>query len=198
PTASAVRTVEGAGDLRTQSEGTATPTLSPTPLPATPTPSPTKTATPKPSPTPEPRLPITGLRIESIGLETKVVPAKFVEGNGGGTWEVPAFLAGHADKTAGAGALGNAVLLGHIDSIRSGDVFHALPQVAMGDIIEVWSDNRRFRYRVVAIWSVPRDDGSVVQATPTRSISIITCTGQWLPLEQDYSHRLVVRADLVR
>lgn len=197
-TPTTVKAMEAFGEIRVQGVGTATPTQSPTPRPSTPTAIPTKTSTPRPSPTAEPRLPITGLRINSIDLETKVVPAKFIDGSGGGNWEVPAFMAGHADHTAGAGAQGNAVLLGHIDSIRSGDVFHALPHVSMGDIIEIWSENRRFQYRVAAIWSVPRGDSTVVQPTPTRSISLITCTGQWLPLERDYSHRLVVRADLVR
>jgi len=175
-----------------------------TPLSATPSPTPKEqptaspTPTPRPTPTPEPRLAITGLRIPSIGLETKVVPAEFVEGGGGGSWQVPAFVAGHAEFTAGAGAVGNAVLLGHVDSLRSGDVFHDLERVSMGDVIEVWSGDRRFDYRVVAIWSVPRTDGTVMQPTPKPSLSLITCTGRWLPLERDFSHRLVVRAELVR
>ena len=177
----------------TPEEAVATPTST-----ALPTATATGTPTLRPTPTPEPRLPISGLRIASIGLETKVVPARFVEGQGGGTWEVPAFAAGHAEFTAGAGAVGNAVLLGHVDSLRSGDVFRDLARVSMGDTLEVWSGNRRFDYRVVAIWSVPRTDGSVMQPTPKVSLSVITCTGQWLPLERDFSHRLVVRAELVR
>ena len=169
------------------------------PMPsATATLAPTATPTSRPSPTPEPRLPITALRIASIGLETQVVQARYVQGKDGGNWEVPAFVAGHADLTAGAGAPGNAVLLGHVDSIRSGDVFRDLGRVAMGDLVEVWSGNRRFEYRVVAIWSVPRTDGSVMQPTPRPSLTAITCTGQWLPVERDFSHRLVVRAELSR
>ncbi len=170
---------------------------SPTPA-ATPTASATSTPTLRPTPTPEPRLPITGLRIPSIALQTKVVPAEFVEGTDGGNWNVPALVAGHAEFTAGAGAAGNGVLIGHVDSIRSGDVFHNLSGVSMGDSVEVWSGNRRFDYRVVAIWSVPRTDGTVMQPTPKPSLTLITCTGQWLPLQHDFSQRLVVRAELVR
>ncbi len=170
---------------------------SPTPA-ARPAVGPTAPPTLRPTPTPEPRLPITGLRIAGIGLETRVVPASFVEGKDGGSWEVPAFAAGHAEFTAGAGAVGNAVLLGHVDSLRSGDVFRDLARVQVGDTLEVWSANRRFDYRVVATWSVPRTDGTVMQPTPRASLSMITCTGRWLPLERDFSHRLVVRAELVR
>ena len=197
-----VQAATGDGEPRTAPlddvEPIAEETATPTPPPPTPTATATSTPLPRPSPTPEPQLPITGLRIPSIGLETKVVPAKFVDDKNGGTWEVPAFVAGHADHTAGAGAMGNAVLLGHVDSIRSGDVFHALSRVAIGDVVEVWSENRQFIYRVVAIWSVPRSDGTVVQPTPSASLSLITCTGQWLPMDRDFSHRLVVRADLAR
>ena len=190
--ATAVPNAERQAGLRND-EGRGSPTPGPSP-----TPSITSTPTLRPTPTPEPSPPITGLRIPSIGLQTKVVPAEFVEGTDGGSWNVPAFVAGHAEFTAGAGAAGNAVLIGHVDSIRSGDVFHNLSGVSMGDSVEVWSGNRRFDYQVVAIWSVPRTDGTVMQPTPKPSITLITCTGQWLPLQHDFSHRLVVRAELVR
>src|SRR5205807_10290700 len=55
---------------------------------------------------------ITHVAINSIKLDTDVVPAPYSEADGG-TWEIPKFVAGHAEYTAGAGQRGNAVLFGH-------------------------------------------------------------------------------------
>src|SRR5205807_8178289 len=66
-------------------------------------------------------LPITHVEIPAISLSADVVPAGLIERDGGVTWEVPAFKIGHAETTAGAGQPGNAVLLGHVTSVRSGN-----------------------------------------------------------------------------
>ena len=141
-------------------------------------------------------LPITHLAVQRIDLDADVVPAHLVERNGGTTWEVPAFKVGHAETTAGAGAPGNAVLLGHVTSLHSGNVFAHLDEVRVDDAVQVFSDERRFDYRVVAVEHVPRDDGSVLKQGATPTVSLITCTGVWLPTIWDYTERLVVRAEL--
>jgi hypothetical protein len=87
--------------------------------------------------TPEARLPITLPVIASIDLNTDVVPAPLVESNGVRTWLVPAFKAGHLEDTAGAGR-GNAVLMAHVSSLHSGDVFKNLDRVQVGDEVEVF------------------------------------------------------------
>jgi hypothetical protein len=79
------------------------------------------------TPTPEARRPITRLVITSIDLDTDVVAAPLVDSAGVQTWQVPAFKAGHAQDTAGAGQRGNAILIGHVSSLNSGDVFKNLP-----------------------------------------------------------------------
>ncbi|GEM_PF-7112417 len=158
---------------------------------------PTPTPTPLPTPTPIPALPITGVAIPSIGLQAEVVPAAFVEKNGVGNWEVPAFKAGHAQYTAGAGAPGNAVLFGHVTSLHSGNVFADLDKVHTGDLIHLLSGDQDFVYRVVEIRAVPRDDISVIQPTDTPTVTLITCTGTWVPRLWDYDQRLVVRGELL-
>ena len=141
-------------------------------------------------------LPITRVAIPSIGLDAEVVTATFVEKNGGTTWEIPKFKAGHAEYTAGAGDKGNAVLLGHVSSLRSGDVFKDLDQVSIDDTISVFSGDREFKYKVTEIKTVPREDRSMAQTTETPSVTLFTCTGTWLPTIWDYTERLAVRAEL--
>lgn len=144
----------------------------------------------------EPRLPIERVVIPSISLDADVVPAALISTDGVLTWDIPKYKAGHADGTAGAGALGNAVLLGHVDSIRSGDVFRALAQVQVGDRITVHSGAKAFTYEVVETRTVDRTDTSMVQTTDTSSLTLFNCVGQWLPTIWDYTHRFVVRGQL--
>jgi LPXTG-site transpeptidase (sortase) family protein len=155
----------------------------------------------RPTPTPmelpaEARLPIDHITIPSIGLDAGVVQAALIEKDGALTWDIPKQKAGHAEGTAGAGALGNAVLLGHVDSIRSGDVFRDLEKVEVGQLITVRSGSTAYTYEVVEAKVVDRADTSMVQTTQTSSITLFTCHGQWLPTIWDYTHRFVVRADL--
>ena len=150
-----------------------------------------------PAPTPPPFLPITRVVIPRIDLDSEAVPAEIVAQDGGVTWEVPAFKIGHAQSTASAGSPGNAVLVGHVDSRGLGNVFEQLDAARVGDQVAVFSGGeRQFDYRVVDVRKVGRNDVSVVQPTDVPSLTLITCSGLWLPLVTDYAERLVVRAEL--
>ena len=118
--------------------------------------------------------------------------------DGGYTWQVPAFKIGHAETTAGAGEVGNAVLLGHVTSVHSGNAFQELDKVKVADTLQVFSDDLEFDYRVVSLTAVPRSDSSVLQPTQMPSVSLITCSGIWLPTIWDYTERLVVHAELAQ
>ena len=149
------------------------------------------------TPAPEARLPITHLVIASVDLDTDVVAAPLVESDSAQTWQVPAFKAGHADDTAGAGQRGNAVLMGHVSSLHSGDVFKNLDRVQVGDEVEVFSNERQFTYLVYETKAVPRTDLAMVEPTSEPIISLFTCTGVWDPVAWDFTERLFVRARLV-
>jgi LPXTG-site transpeptidase (sortase) family protein len=144
----------------------------------------------------EPR-PITHLALPRIGVDTEVVPAPFVVQGDSGNWYVPPYVAGHAEYTAGAGEPGNAVLLGHVTSISLGNVFEKLDRIPKGDVIRVASGNEEFQYRVSDVLRVSRTDVSVLDQTDVPTVSLITCTGLWLPHLHDYAERLVVRGTLV-
>jgi len=141
--------------------------------------------------------PITHIRLPRLGIDSEVVPSPFVQVADSGTWEVPAFKVGHAEYTAGAGQAGNAVLFGHVTSRNLGNVFQTLERARRGDLVEITSGPEEFTYKVVDVWRVPRTEVSVVEPTEAASASLITCTGAWLPLLNDYAERLVVRAELV-
>jgi LPXTG-site transpeptidase (sortase) family protein len=141
--------------------------------------------------------PIAQVQIPSIRLASDVVPAQLVRAGQAQTWQVPAHKAGHAEGTAGAGGAGNAVLLGHVSSLNAGNVFKDLERVRAGDqVLLTAQDGRAVEYRVAEVRRVSRDDVSVVEDSSTPLVTLITCTGTWLPDAQDYSHRLVVRASL--
>lgn len=141
--------------------------------------------------------PITRLSIPSIDLDTPVVEAPLVERDGASTWEVPKFVAGHAEGTSGPGEPGNAIVIGHVTSLTLGNVFEHLDGVQRGAVIQVFSETKRFDYRVVDIRDVSRVDVSVLAPEATPTISLITCSGLWLPTIWDYTQRLVVRAELI-
>jgi sortase A len=140
--------------------------------------------------------PITRLVIASIDISVEVVPAGLVAVERGVTWQVPAFRVGHAEGTAGAGQVGNAILLGHVTSLHSGHVFQNLERVRTDDVIQLFSDADVFSYRVVSTARVPRSNSDILQPTQTPSLTLITCTGTWLPTIWDYTERLVVHAEL--
>ena len=143
-------------------------------------------------------LAITRVEIPAISLSADVVPAGLIQRDGGMTWEVPAFKIGHAETTAGAGQPGNAVLLGHVTSVRSGNVFANLDQLEVGQAIHVFAETQEFNYTVVSTSHVPRTDTTAIEQGDTPAVSLITCTGVWLPTIWDYTERLVVRAELTQ
>lgn len=142
--------------------------------------------------------PITRLVVESIALDTEVTPAALVEHDDTTTWEVPRFVAGHAEGSAGAGEVGNAILLGHVTSLTRGNVFEHLDRVQPGDTIVVYSAATRFQYVTTSVAAVPRTDTDVLASTDAPTLTLITCAGAWLPVAWDYAERLIVRAELKR
>lgn len=191
------------------------PTATPVSLFITPTTRPTETAvvqgnvrnarpspvsqTPKnqPSPpatsTPVPVLPALRIVAPAIHLDAPVLESPVVNGE----WQVPKFAAGHLQGTDNPLQGGNVVMAGHVESISSGDVFGQIDKLHPGDLIQVYTKASVVTYRVVRVESVANNDMKVVGPTPTEQLTLITCSGSWLPLQHDYSERTVVVADRV-
>jgi sortase A len=140
---------------------------------------------------------MTRLVIASIGLDTPVSEAPRVEQDGVTSWEVPKFVAGHAEGSAGAGETGNAILLGHVTSLTLGNVFEHLHEVSVGDSVEVYSGEGRYVYRAQEVQDIVRSKVAVLDPTPDPRLTLITCSGLWLPTIHDYAQRLIVRAELI-
>ena len=171
PTFTAVTTNEGL------SSPTALPTASPTPLPTV---------------TPIPVTPMQRLIASSIGLDTKVVEAPIINGE----WTVPKFVAGHLLGTAQPLQGSNVVLSGHVQSISSGNVFARIGELKNGDVIWVYTKAAVVTYVVAQTRIVANNDVSVVRPSSQEILTLITCTGRWLPLQRDYDSRTVVIASL--
>ncbi len=108
--------------------------------------------------------PIAVLRIPKIRLEVPVLPGSddFVLNR----------AVGHIAGTVLPGTDGNSGIAGHRDGF-----FRGLKDIGPGDAIELETlrGNKKEVYRVERIWVVAPEDVSVLDPTPTRSLTLVTC-----------------------
>jgi hypothetical protein len=96
---------------------------------------------------------------------------------------------------------GNAVFAGCIDWVSVGPaVFHSLPQLGAGDVVEVHlTDGTVLRYRVTSTWQVQDPSGAelatVLGPTSRSSVTLIAPAGVFDPNARRYQGHLVVRAE---
>jgi sortase A len=77
---------------------------------------------------------------------------------------------GHIDHTALPGTDSNSGIAGHRDG-----VFRGLKKIVPGDAIELETLDGRLMYRVERTWIVDPDDVSVLEPTPVRALTLVTC-----------------------
>ena len=133
---------------------------------------------------PPPVLPPLQLQIPAIELDVPVVLA-----DNQNLPRVP--LAGWLFKSAFPATAGNTVLLGHVNGKAA--IFQRLAELAPGDEIRVVTAEQVHIYRVRTQEIVPADATQVLLPTTESTITLITCTGDWLPQARTFTHRLVVR-----
>ena len=106
--------------------------------------------------------PLAVLRIPKIRLEVPVLP---------GTDDFTLNRAvGHIEDTALPGTGGNSGIAGHRDGF-----FRGLKDIELDDVIELETLRGKEIYRIERTWVVTPDDVSVLDATPTRSLTLVTC-----------------------
>jgi sortase A len=116
-----------------------------------------QTALAEPAPQPLAVLRIPRLRIEVAVLE--------------GTDEFVLNRAvGHIDGTALPGTDGNSGIAGHRDGF-----FRGLKDIVGGDVVELETLGAKEKYRVERTWIVAPEDVSVLDPTPARSLTLVTC-----------------------
>jgi sortase A len=106
--------------------------------------------------------PLAVLRIPKVRLEVPVLP---------GTDDFTLNRAvGHIEDTALPGTDGNSGIAGHRDGF-----FRGLKDIEPNDIIELETLRGKEVYRVERTWVVEPEDVSVLDSTPTRSLTLVTC-----------------------
>ena len=106
--------------------------------------------------------PLAVLRIPKIRLEVPILP---------GTDDRTLDRAvGHIAETAVPGVDGNSGIAGHRDGF-----FRGLKDIAPGDAIELDTLNGKQIYRVERTWVVDPEDVSVLDPTPSRAMTLVTC-----------------------
>jgi LPXTG-site transpeptidase (sortase) family protein len=125
------------------------------------------------------------LVIPAIGVSTSLVHLGLTSK---GALQVPktTAVAGWYTGSPRPGAIGSAVIAGHIDSYLGPGVFYRLSQLQRGDRVYVRrSDGTLAVFKVTGVQMYPKDDFptvSVYGATPTPELRLITCGGTF-----DYS-----------
>jgi len=130
--------------------------------------------------------------VESVGIDSEVRSVGYTFSNGGLRYEVPRDEAGQHLGTAVPGEIGNTVIGGHLAAGSGTAVFEYLPGVKADDVIQVYVEDRVFRYLVTEIKVVAADATAVMAQTQDATLTLITCFPG-----QDYSERLVVVGKLL-
>jgi sortase A len=106
--------------------------------------------------------PLAVLRVPKIRLEVAVLP---------GTDDFTLNRAvGHIEDTAMPGTDGNSGIAGHRDGF-----FRGLKDVGLGDAIELETLHGKEVYHVERVWVVYPQEVSVLDWTPARSLTLVTC-----------------------
>lgn len=129
------------------------------------------------------------IRIPSVGIDSAVISAGYIFREGRLEYETPRDAAAHYTDSAAPGENGNVVIAGHV-SVRSGRaVFQSLPNVAVGDEIEVYRGAQLYRYVITELRIVPPTAIELTKQTREARLTLITC----LP-GREYRDRFVVLA----
>jgi sortase (surface protein transpeptidase) len=140
------------------------------------------------------------IRIPALGIDTLV---ESVGTTASGLMDVPGNLWDTAWLQTGVkpGAPGQAVIDGHLDSVKGSAIFSDLHRLQPGDRIYV-SDaaGREVTFRVSALQVEPLDGFPTLRVFgPAHGhfLNLITCAGHFDSARRTYDHRLVVFAELL-
>ncbi|MFI1383650.1 class F sortase [Embleya sp. NPDC020886] len=142
-----------------------------------------------------------------IKIPTIKVDAPFIglNLNGSGVLEVPPpadrNLAGWYADGVTPGARGNAIVLGHVDTMMGPAVFWGLGSLKPGDTVEIArADGSVARFAVDSVEAFPKDafpDERVYGKTTDAQLRLITCGGVYDKKAKDYKDNVVVFAHLL-
>ena len=167
-----------------------------TPVPALPTPTGPIAAPPEPSQARQVAAPAS-LTIPEIGVSTKLIRLGLTAA---GALQVPptTAVAGWYTGSSRPGAVGPAVIDGHIDSYRGPGIFFRLIDLRKGDRIYVRrADGTLAVFTVTAVHMYAKDafpTSAVYGPTPDAELRLITCGGVFDHARESYLSNVVVYA----
>lgn len=137
------------------------------------------------------------LTIPLIGVKTRLVTLGLAAG---GALQVPSStsVAGWYTGSPRPGAVGSAVIVGHIDSLTGPGVFYRLAELRAGNGIYIErADGTTAEFRVTAVRSYLKDHfptQAVYGPTPDAELRLITCGGAFDAATGHYLSNIVVYA----
>lgn len=138
------------------------------------------------------------LVLASIDVDTEVKEGGVVAGKDGELeWETLPFVATTYPILGPIGAPGNAVISGHVVTLREGNVFRNLYKVGLGEPIDVYTANSHFTYVVEEVLLVAPNAVEVLAPTRDARLTVITCAGTFDPRTRTFSDRLIVIGKLM-
>jgi sortase (surface protein transpeptidase) len=137
------------------------------------------------------------LTIPLIGVKTQLITLGLTAG---GALQVPTSwtVAGWYTGSPRPGAIGSAIIVGHIDSQSGPAVFFRLPELRRGDDVYVKrADGTTAEFRVTAVQTYLKDQfptQTVYGPTPDAELRLITCGGTFDLATGHYLSNIVVYA----
>jgi Sortase domain len=157
-------------------------------------------AAPPPEAAPPPVSPPVFLTIPAIGVRTRLIRLSLTRA---GTLQPPrtTAVAGWYTGSPPPGAIGSAVIAGHVDSYRGPGVFFELRRVRPGMRVFVrQADGKLAVFAVTSVRQYPKarfPTSSVYGATPAPELRLITCGGTFDWARGSYLSNVVVYATMI-
>jgi sortase (surface protein transpeptidase) len=163
------------------------------PAPTGPIVAPPQSAAPRPVAAP------VSLTIPLIGVSTKLITLGLASD---GSLQVPPLsdtaVAGWYTGSPRPGAIGSAIIVGHVDTVHGPAVFDRLGQLRKGDQVYVRrADGTLVKFLVAAVQTYPKDQfptQTVYGPTPDAELRLITCGGTFDRATGHYVSNIVVYA----
>jgi len=143
----------------------------------------------------------TRISIPSLGVRAKVIEVgRAADGSIATPATDPAEATGWYRLGPTPGELGTAVIVGHIDTDSQPAVFHKLPELRKGKLIEVNREDRRVAtFTVESVETFPKTSfptDRVFEETDRPRLVLVTCGGTWVGGDIGYSDNVIVFATL--
>lgn len=130
------------------------------------------------------------LEIPRIAVDSPVVAMD----HDGDAYKVPPFAVGFVPESALPGAAGPSVLLGHVTSPEAGKVFARLAQLRPGDRLRLYAEEAVTDWQVVELRAIRPGDPAALPDDDSPTLNLLTCTGAYSFVRQDFNQRLLVVA----